>query len=78
MNANANEWLPKGIGERESFPRTMRWPKEIAAELEALAEESGQSFSMVALYLIKDALAAKRIRHTKKRSTSQAALKRAV
>jgi hypothetical protein len=61
--------LPNLLGEREPDPRSMRWPKDLAADVEALADAQGQEFTTVALYLLKGAIAeVKASRKTKKAS----------
>lgn len=49
--------VPGMLGEREDDPRSMRWPKDVAAAVEKLAEEYGQEFSTTALHLLKVAVA---------------------
>jgi len=49
--------LPEGLGEREKNPRTIRFPKDLAAELEELAAETGHEFTETTLRLLKAAVA---------------------
>jgi hypothetical protein len=49
--------VPKGFEEREKHPRAMRWPKDIAAEVEKIAKENRQDFSATAFHLLDWALA---------------------
>jgi hypothetical protein len=65
--------------ENEDVPRSMRWPKGLAADVEKLAKETGQTFSKAALYLIRAALAeVEASRGGKKGNSSPQGLKRAV
>lgn len=73
-----NNPVPELLGEREDSPRSMRWPKDLAADVEAMAKEQGQEFSTVALYLLKNAVAEVRASRAGKKRTSQQAMKRAV
>lgn len=43
------------IGEREESPRTLRFPKDLAARITAVAKEQGQDFTTTCLYLLKAA-----------------------
>lgn len=57
MNSNWNPVPPNVLGEREAHPRTIRFPKELAAGIEALAQEQRQDFTTTTLYLLQGALA---------------------
>lgn len=75
-----NNPVPGLLGEREDNPRTLRFPRELAARIEALAKENGADFTTTTLYLLKGALAEVESRKTPKakRRTTSPALKRAV
>lgn len=61
------------LGDREENPRSMRWPKDVAAAVEELAEAEGQEFSTVALYLLKAAVAeVQKANGSKKRAAKKA------
>lgn len=53
----ARQAVPGLLGDREDHPRSMRWPKDVAARITELAEEYGQEFSTTALHLLKGAVA---------------------
>lgn len=60
MNTDWSNPVPNNVlarGEREPAPRTIRFPKELAAAIATLAEERGQDFTTVTLYLLMGALA---------------------
>jgi hypothetical protein len=61
--------VPGLLGEREDHPRSMRWPKDVAAAIEELAKEYGQEFSTTALHLMKNAVAEVKAARGKKRSS---------
>lgn len=48
--------IPRGFGEREASPRSMRWPKEIADKVEDVAKETRHDFSATVFYLLDWAL----------------------
>lgn len=62
--------VPGLLGEREKDPRSMRWPKDVAAAVEELAKEYEQEFSTTALHLIKAAIAEVKAARSKKRGAS--------
>lgn len=75
-----NNPVPGLLGEREGNPRTLRFPKELATRIEALAKENGADFTTTTLYLLRGALAeveARKAPRAKRRTTSTQ-LKRAV
>jgi hypothetical protein len=49
--------VPKDpMADREEAPRTIRFPKELAARIEKLADASHQTFTAAALHLLSAAL----------------------
>jgi hypothetical protein len=44
------------FGPREESPRTLRFPKDLAARIAQLAEARGQDFTTTALYLLTAAI----------------------
>lgn len=62
------------LGEREGHPRSARFPKELAAEIDQIAEELSQEFSTVTFFLLRNALAElKAARGSKKKSLKKIA-----
>lgn len=56
-NTDWDNLVPHGIsGEREESPRTLRFPKQLALDVIALAKERGTDFTTTALYLIQGAM----------------------
>ena len=48
--------VPKGFSNRETSPRSMRWPSDIAERVEKVAKETHQDFSTATFYLLQWAL----------------------
>lgn len=48
--------IPTGFGERESAPRQMKWPKDMAKRVQSIADEHQQEFTSTTLHLLKWAL----------------------
>jgi hypothetical protein len=44
--------IPKGFGDREKSPRSMRWPKDIAGKVEKIAADTRHDFSSTVFYLL--------------------------
>lgn len=48
--------IPKGFGEREAKPRSIRWPKDLAKRLDKAAAETGNEWTPTLFWLVKWAL----------------------
>lgn len=49
--------IPKGFADREDSPRSMRWPKDLAEEVQRIAKETRHDFSTTTFYLLDWAIA---------------------
>jgi hypothetical protein len=45
--------IPQGFGERESSPRSTRWPKDLAERIQKVADETGHDWTPALFHLAK-------------------------
>jgi hypothetical protein len=77
MNTNLTNPIPELLGEREPSPRTIRFPKDLGADLDELAKAQGQDFTTFTLYLLKAAVAEVKARRVPAPAKKRPAMKRA-
>ena len=44
--------IPQGWGERESKPRSTRWPKALMARVDRIAKETGHDYTTALFHLV--------------------------
>lgn len=44
--------IPKGFGDRETKPRSTRWPKQLIERVEAVADETGHDYTTAIFHLL--------------------------